>query len=166
MNYQLTLAQLKGHEGLKLIAYKCSEGYWTIAYGRNLETKGLSPDECLLIFGKQLNKSEAIESLKTKSLTLEQAEELLLNDVAEVEEQVFEQFGDLDLNEPREAVLINMSFNLGFAGLLKFKNMIAAISSGDFEKASTEMLDSRWADQVGNRAKELAEQMKTGEWQL
>ena len=58
-----------------------------------------------------------------------------------------------------------MAFNLGLSGLMSFKKMIAAIEVGDFETASYEMLNSKWANQVTNRAHELAEQMLTGEWQ-
>ena len=43
--------------------------------------------------------------------------------------------------------------------------MIASISEGDYETASKEMLDSRWSKQVGQRSIELAEQMRTGQWQ-
>lgn len=57
-----------------------------------------------------------------------------------------------------------MCFNLGIAGLLKFKKFIAAVNDGFFELAAKEMLDSLWAKQVGNRAIELSEQIKTGEW--
>ena len=57
-----------------------------------------------------------------------------------------------------------MAFNLGFFGLMKFRMMRGAISSGDFELAAREMLDSKWARQEGGRAKELAEQMRTGTW--
>jgi lysozyme len=59
--------------------------------------------------------------------------------------------------------MINMAFNLGFAGMMKFKKMIAAIEKKDFEQAATEMLNSRWADQVGERADRLAKMMFTGD---
>jgi lysozyme len=64
-----------------------------------------------------------------------------------------------ELSETRKSVLVNMAFNLGVAGLMKFKNMLKAVSEKRWEDASSEMLNSRWADQVGNRAIELSEMM-------
>ena len=55
-----------------------------------------------------------------------------------------------------------MLFNLGLPRLKTFKKFLAACEAGDFDLASVEMLDSKWASQVGNRAIELSEQMKAG----
>jgi len=60
--------------------------------------------------------------------------------------------------------LVDMGFNMGVPRLMKFVNMWAAVDEGNFEWASEEMLDSRWAKQVGRRATHLSEAMKTGEW--
>lgn len=65
----------------------------------------------------------------------------------------------------RQAVVLNMAFNLGINRLMLFRRMRGAYDGGDYERASIEMLDSRWADQVGRRATELAQQMRTGQWQ-
>jgi len=67
------------------------------------------------------------------------------------------------LNHPDNVVrvLVNMAFNLGRTRLSKFKNMVAAVNAGDYNKASDEMMDSRWYKQVGNRSKELVELMRT-----
>ena len=56
------------------------------------------------------------------------------------------------------------AFNLGPAGLLKFGRTLSAVEQGDYETAAVEMLDSRWAGQVGQRATRLSEMMLTGEW--
>jgi lysozyme len=58
--------------------------------------------------------------------------------------------------------LINMAFNLGLTKLRQFKMMWAAIEDNDFEVAAQEMLNSKWASDVGKRALELSEQMRTG----
>jgi len=55
-------------------------------------------------------------------------------------------------------------FNLGYGGLSKFKNMIAALQSEDYVTASREMLRSKWAKQTGRRATKLASMMETGRW--
>ena len=69
-----------------------------------------------------------------------------------------------DLNDVRQEVLANMRFNLGLANLRKFKRMIAALERRDWVDASREMLDSKWATQVGNRAIRLSNAMRTGQW--
>ncbi|MAI64813.1 MAG: glycoside hydrolase [Alteromonas sp.] len=138
MNYEATIRQIKRHEGLKLKPYKCTAGKLTIGYGRNLEDRGIDKDE---------------------------AEQMLLRDMCEVEEQLFDK-GLLDgLNDARKAVLINMGFQLGITGLLKFKRMLSALANHEYELAAKEMLDSRWAKQTPGRAKELYDQMATGEFQ-
>jgi len=69
------------------------------------------------------------------------------------------------LDDARKGVLLNMSFQLGIAGLLKFKSTLSYIESGDYENASVNMMKSLWARQTPNRAGRLAEQMRTGQWQ-
>lgn len=66
------------------------------------------------------------------------------------------------LNYVRQAVLINMAFNLGKAKLLGFKRTLEAIALRDFDNAALYMLQSKWAAQVGQRAIRLAKQMKSG----
>ena len=57
-------------------------------------------------------------------------------------------------------ILSNMHYNLGLTRLLKFKKMWAALEDNDFNTAADEMLDSRWATQVPNRANRLADRMR------
>lgn len=131
--------QIKRHEGLRLKPYYCTANHLTIGYGRNLEDRGLTQDE---------------------------ADYLLANDIASVRAKLADQIPwYLNLSSVRQAVLVNMAFNLGVGGLLKFKKMLAAVQQSNYEVAAVEMLDSRWADQVGYRSQELAEQMRVNEWQ-
>jgi lysozyme len=60
--------------------------------------------------------------------------------------------------------LVDMGFNLGIPRLMKFKKMWEAIERQDFEWAAAEMLNSRWAKQVGKRADNLSKTMEHGEW--
>lgn len=69
------------------------------------------------------------------------------------------------LDEARQGVLVNMAYNLGVPRLLGFKNMLAAIAAGEWDKARSEALNSIWHSQVGQRASRLAEQLRTGVWQ-
>ena len=63
------------------------------------------------------------------------------------------------LPEPRQRVLANMCFNLGYPRLRGFKNFLAALELEDWETAAEEMMDSRWSEQVGERAERLRDKM-------
>jgi lysozyme len=138
------LNQIRRHEGLRLKPYHCSENFLSLGYGRNLDTNGISEAE---------------------------AEFMLLNDLLMVEGELKDEGWYNQLDETRRAVVLNMAFNLGKPTLLKFKKFIGALSDDDYETASKEMVtgsnggESKWASQVGKRAYELADQMRTGEWQ-
>ena len=134
----MLIEQLKKHEGFRPDVYTCTAGKPTIGYGRNLEANPFTPEE---------------------------AEMWLMQAVVNVHRELEKHYDFSLLNEPRKAVLINMAYNLGVPRLKGFKKMFAALEEGFFEKAAKEMLDSRWAKQVGTRATELSEQMRTGEWQ-
>ena len=69
-------------------------------------------------------------------------------------------FADLDI--VRQGVIENMTYNMGFDHLFEFRHMIEAIQDKNWTQASTEMLSSVWANQVGNRAVVLAKIMETG----
>lgn len=66
------------------------------------------------------------------------------------------------LSDERQDVLVNMSYQLGVAGLLAFHHMLTSAQAGDYEAAASEMLASHWASQTPKRAKRLALQMQTG----
>jgi len=67
-----------------------------------------------------------------------------------------------ELDETRQRVLANMCFNLGCPRLKNFKKFLVALEGGDFESAGEEMMDSKWATQVGDRAVRLQEKMLHG----
>jgi lysozyme len=132
------IEQLKRHEGFKAKPYLCTAGKITIGYGRNLDDVGVSKDE---------------------------AEAMLINDIASARSGSWLIVANYEqLSDARKAVVVNMCFNLGRTRLSGFKKMIAAVNDGYFELAAKEMLNSKWAKQVGNRAVELSEQMRTGEY--
>ena len=128
--------QLILHEGLELKPYRCSAGKLTIGVGRNLEDKGISRGEALF---------------------------LLRNDIKEVEQALSRYRWYMQLDPVRKKAIVDMAFNLGVSGLLQFQRMIAALEQGDYNAAAFEMLDSRWARQVGRRALRLEKMMRTGE---
>lgn len=67
-----------------------------------------------------------------------------------------------NLNDERQDVLVNMAYNMGVQGLLKFDHMLEACEGEDYAEAAAHMLESKWATQVSSRAKRLAKQMLTG----
>jgi len=117
-------------EGVRLRAYLDSVGKWTLGVGRNISDNGITEAEALF---------------------------MLNNDITRV-------FGDLDrtwpwwrdLSEERQRALCNMCFNIGLPRLMGFRKMIAALHSGDWDRAADEALDSDWAKQVPNRAHRIA----------
>jgi len=121
------------HEGLRLKPYTDSVGKLTIGVGRNLEDVGLTGLE---------------------------ATYLLANDIQRVckEVECFDWINDLSVT--RQDVVLSMVFNLGLSGFKKFKKLIEALRTGNYEEASRQMLDSLWAKQVGPRAIDLANMMK------
>ena len=137
MNLKKLEDQLIAHEGMVLDIYKDSVGIWTIGVERNLEHVGL--------------RSEA------------EARYLLRSDIVAIRaelEKAIPWIGDLD--EVRQRCLMDMAFNLGVAGLMKFEKTLRLIAQGNLSGASQEMLRSKWADQVGQRAITLSRMMATG----
>lgn len=141
MTWLRTTARLiERHEGRVPHAYQDSEGYWTIGVGHLIDQRkggGLPPHIIDYLLRYDLER------------VLAQARQLDVWD---------------DLDEVRRAVIVDMIFNLGMNGFLGFRRMRAAMESGDYEEAAREMLDSKWARQVGRRALTLAGMMRTGQW--
>ena len=132
---------LKRHEGVILHGYLDHLNYMTIGVGRCVqENVGIG-------------------------LTMEEAEYLLANDITRVREELTKMFEWFeDLNEPRQEAMINLNFNLGMTKLRGFKMALAAMSENDFDEAADQFMDSRWSSQVGQRAVEVTEQIRTGEY--
>jgi len=145
MNKATLSKELELHEGKELQSYICPAGYLTVGIGRNLEANP-STDE----LGRRIDKVGL-------EITEEECRMLLEHDIDRFANEVRLNISVFNgLSEPRQHVLIDMAFNLGTHGLLKFKKMLAAIQANDFDKAAAEMLDSKWARQVGHRATRLA----------
>ena len=155
--------QLILHEGLKLKAYQCPAGYWTIGVGRNLEAKSLSGGEQQYILGcSGLTPQQVIGLLKWRGITKEEALVLLAHDIEDCEQDL-KQFGWFGRLDPvRRKVVLDMRFNLGPGGFRGFRKMIAALTRGDYEEAAKEMKDSKWYWEVGNRSRRLVKMMVTG----
>ncbi|MDP2848804.1 MAG: glycoside hydrolase family protein [Humidesulfovibrio sp.] len=137
MNRLRLEGQLLVDEGLRLKPYRCTAGRLTIGVGRNLDDRGITESEALV---------------------------LLNNDISAF-------WGQLAVSQPWvlaapeevQEALVNMSFNLGLRGLLKFQKTLEHMRTGQYREAASAMLDSSWARQVGARAERLAEQVRRAE---
>lgn len=144
---------IKEEEGYRQFPYLDTQRIWTIGYGRNMESAGFTKNsEIFDLFRNGCTKDTALYWL---SLDIQQSIKSL--------EKILSFFYSLD--DIRKCVLIDMNFNMGIVKMLQFKNTLSYIEAGQYLLAATEMLNSKWAKQVGTRALELSEMMKTGEWQ-
>lgn len=132
--------QLRRDEGESSTCYQDHLGNWTIGVGRLIgKGGGLRPDEISLLLNNDIqSRREALDKMLPFFSKLSPA---------------------------RQGVLINMAFNMGVAGLFKFKKMLQHVEDGHWGLAAKEMLDSNWARQVPKRAVRLAAQMETNLWQ-
>lgn len=136
MNRDELAARLAVHEGDKLKPYRDSVGKLTIGRGRNLDDVGLRPDETLY---------------------------LCINDIKAAEDDLDHHYPWWrNMDEVRQQVLCEMAFNMGIVRLGGFQHMLGYLSQGNTSGAAEEMLASQWATQVGQRARTLAQAMKTG----
>ena len=125
------LKRIKEHEGFRSQVYKCTAGYDTIGYG--FAIKDLVLDEDI-------------------------AEEILLRKVEALIKRVRKRFDWLDSVHPAvQGVLVEMSYQMGLSGVCKFKKALNAMQMGQWDIGARELLDSRWAKQTPNRAKELSD---------
>ena len=100
----------------------------------------------------------------TQELTEEQIKTLAREDIEIAREDAIKYLGKKDwdeLNLEAQTILANMSYNLGYTRLSKFKNLREALVNEDYQTVANEMKDSRWYAQTGNRSKELVGRMRT-----
>jgi lysozyme len=136
VNVERLQKQLIKHEGMRLFPYVDTVGKVTIGVGHNLTDRGLN------------------------STVVTQ----LLNDDIYVAVREISKFSWYPLlNEVRQRALIDMMFNIGAVRFREFKHMIDALEKENFDEAAHQMLESKWAEQVGIRANTLANMVKTGE---
>ena len=125
--------RLRIEEGVRLKPYSDSVGILTIGVGRNLQDNGLRPSE---------------------------VDFMLSNDIAEVVEECSKWPFWSQIPDNVKLVLADMCFNLGFEGVSKFHMMLNSVELGDYKQAADQMLQSKWAEQVGQRAIKLADVMR------
>jgi len=130
VNIERLEQSLVDHEGVRLRPYKCTAGKTTIGVGRNLDDVGIT-------------KSEAMMLLRSDILRATEGAMRVVPTFAQ-------------LTDARQEVLVEMVFNLGEKGFARFLKTLAYIRGYEWDRAAAEMLDSRWAEQVGQRAINLS----------
>ena len=130
IDFKALIERIGVNEGFRSKPYQCSEGVWTIGHGITWVTE----EESLHILSGRISQ-----------LHLKLGEKLDWYD-----------------NMPPEiqGVVIEMCYQIGFTGFTKFKRAIAHMKNKEWQLASNEMLDSLWAKQTPNRAKQLADIVK------
>lgn len=151
--------QLINHEGREYKAYQDSKGYWTIGIGHCIDRK-ITGD----IYSEEHFREHGITDLEIGNLFQKD----LTNVVIQLDRHIpwWKQ-----LDEIRQRVLIDMTFNLGIGNLLAFKQFLIHLSDFQFSAAADEMMwvdatkkikFSPWYIEVGRRAERLTRWMKTG----
>lgn len=143
------IKQLRGDEAVRQFPYDDATGKTltkgmtlvgnlTIGIGRNLSANGISAPEIDLLCAN--NVQQVIDALTVK----------------------LPWFGSLD--SVRQGVLINMAFNMGPADLMGWGTFLGLVKAGRYADAADDMAKTPWASEVGDRAKRLEKQMRTGTW--
>ena len=136
------LESVKKHEGYRNKVYLDSLGKRTVGVG-HLCVEDFWED------GKEYEEDFLMEILERDlQLAIDQADDMCK---------------DFKISDDAKILIIEMIFQLGKTGVSKFRNMWKALQQDppNYEEASIQMLDSRWAKQTPNRAKEMAGHMKS-----
>jgi len=126
-DFKALIERIGVNEGFRSKPYQCSEGVWTIGHGLTWLTEE--------------------ESLHILTGRISQLHLKLLDDLDWYK----------DMPPEIQGILIEMVYQIGYSGVMKFKKMIANMIDKDWKGAATEMLDSLWAKQTPNRANRLAD---------
>lgn len=134
--------QLRRDEGCVPHAYQDTLGLWTIGVGHLIDRRR----------GGRLRDTEI--------------DFILSNDIDEKYQELLRALPWIEqLDQVRTAALVNMAFQLGTQGLLGFTQTLAAVRDGRYDHAEVLALQSRWAKQTPQRARRVARQLASGEWQ-
>lgn len=138
MNRDRLKKQLEIDEDRRKRIYTDTVGKISGGIGRNLTDRGFSDDEIDLMYANDIKIAEK----DARSLVP----------------------GFDHLNDVRQEVIMNMSFNLGYSRLAAFKKFLAAVNSSDFDEAADEMKNSKWYGQIKDRGVRLVNAMRKGSW--
>lgn len=171
------IERVKIFEGYSEKPYLCPSGKWTIGWGYNYEDRGLPKailrELLIKVYGlaeveqriQRTYRTVDLTFLLNEALTVELAQCLLTDDVQMVLEQCCDNFSWFyNLDEVRQATVLDMCYQLGISRLLSFRRMIAAFANYDYKTAALEAKNSLWFEQSGRRARINVKQIATGMW--
>ena len=132
---ELARQVIERHEGYTRFPKPDAHNTLEVGYGLNLNRRGLYRDE---------------------------ADWLVIQEVTRLYGWLssFDWFSPMSVN--RQAALIDMAYDLGEDGIEEFARMMAWLDSRDYASAADEMLNSKWAIEVGQRAADDARLMRDG----
>ena len=125
---------IKKHEGFVSKPYK-DNGHFSVGYGTNISY-----------------------------ITEKEATYLLNSRLRRFHHRLAELSWYRELDTVRQTAILNMTYTVGYRGILKFKDMIHNLTHHNYESAVLAMIDSRWYRQTGNRSKELVYMMRSGQY--
>ena len=144
------ISLLNYEEGFSAKPYYCSAGYPTIGIGQRIGPKGAP--------------LKLYEFTVSKPLAAVWLSEKVKETMADMDKYTAIREAMAACNEPRQAILISMAYQMGADGLSKFTNTLKSVATQNWHAAQAGMLASKWAKQTPNRANRHAIQMLRGEW--
>lgn len=166
------IERAKQFEGFEPAPYVCPAGKLTIGYGTNLQRREM-PAGVLAVLAPilvaSINTGCAVGRNWTGLVVTQgTAKAMLRADMQSAEMGIVQNekgngdYSDRFRNSPDAAklVLLDMAYNMGVPALLKFKRMLAALDRGNWSQAAAELLDSKYAEQVGPRAQANADLLR------
>jgi lysozyme len=138
LELDLALKLIEEGEGFYAETYLCPAGKLTQGFGRNLEVHPLSDDE-----KEELNEDGSVSE--------EVARKWAIKELKECEAKLSQNIIYNNQSHIRKAVLLDMCFNIGYSGLMKFKKMWFALGNKDYAQAAREMKDSKYYTDVKSR---------------
>lgn len=136
MDIQRLRQTITKHEGIELMPYRCTSDKLTIGVGRNIEDRGISHETAMQMLDEDID--------------------ICINEL----QQTVSYWNDLP-SRVKEG-LINLCFNMGISRLMAFKKTFGFLREGMYDKAADELLESRYANQVGQRAIDVANMIRDG----
>jgi lysozyme len=135
-------------EGKSLKVYPCSEGFKTVGIGHNLDS-----DSALDILNRHLDIGDRITEAECSAL--------FRRDIANVYAGIKRNMPYFDdLEDKYKPVLINMIFQMGINGVLKFVHTLACMIKDDVEGAINGIRASKYHKQTTDRAERMVKLIK------